>query len=32
MGHTGVSLDGWWEDGLGQHKVDGGGCVSMRER
>ena len=29
---TDVWLDGWCEGGLGQHRNDGGGSPSMRER
>ena len=29
---TEVGLDGWCEGGLGQHRNDGGGFASMRER
>ena len=27
-----LRMDGWREDGLGQQRDDGGGCVTMRER
>ena len=29
---TEVRLDGWCEDGLGQQRNDGSGCMSMHER
>ena len=29
---TEVWQGGWFEGGLGQHRNDGGGCASMRER
>ena len=32
MSEIEVVLDGWCEDGYGQQRNDGGGCMSMRER
>ena len=32
MRETEVWLDGWCKGGLGQHRNDGGGCATMRER